>query len=212
MEIIVDDRERRSGFVSILQSILPDITVERLLLGDIEIRLDGKKFLIERKTYSDFITSWVRDGRLDKQIADLLEYDCFPILIVEKSEVVYQDYSFVKKMFQHLKTLNFSLPVIHTLSMEDTVANITEIVQKIERNEIGQFQRKVKVRGSKDEIISILTSIRGISLQKAEIIIQNFDNFDDFIHNLDKLNDVSGFGKGTVKKFKEIFEKRWSQC
>jgi DNA excision repair protein ERCC-4 len=79
LRIIVDDREKASGIVELLEKRNIEVSLERLRYGDYYIQPD---WVIERKTALDFNQSIV-DGRLFKQIARLKRFYDRIFLLIE---------------------------------------------------------------------------------------------------------------------------------
>lgn len=201
------------------------ISVEKLELGDLIIENDVNIVLIERKTYSDLISS-ILDGRFREQKKRLLLFknesqkNCVVVFLIEQNNYPSQ---FKKHLHSSLINLNFlydfkiiyskntsdSADIIRCLISKDFITQNIEL--KTEKDELTNL-KKYKKNCGYSNFVKMLTSIDGISLTTSLAIeksgICNISSLIDILQNdheqLEKIsiNEKKFLSKNIINKLK----------
>ena len=165
--------------------------------GDFLIDLNGRKVILERKTWDDAYTSW-SSKRLEDQISRMIEKydDC--ILIVEgKWNQSYtwrkgKNYSRIKGLQTFLNRISVeALPVIYTDSKNDTIKYIEGLVKRIQSGDYKMLVRKTTVvKSSRNKYHNIMSLIPGITIDRSKKLYNHFNSLEDFIINIQKAKEV----------------------
>lgn len=165
---------------------LDNFNVERLELGDLIIENEENIVIVERKTYSDLISS-ILDGRFREQKKRLLLFknesqkNCFVVFLIEQNNYPAQ---FKKHLYSSLINLNFlydfkivyskntsdSADIIRCLISKDFITQ--KIEPKTEKEELTNL-KKYKKNCGYSNFVKMLTSIDGISLNTSLAIEKN---------------------------------------
>ena len=139
MRIVVDDRERRSGIIEILEETGATVTTKRLLYGDYLI--DGQ-LVVERKTAFDFVES-IKSGRLFRQVRELKKVSLRVVLMIEGDP--YRTASTIKPKAVRNAMLSLSavwqMPTIFSLSVKDSVALFQVLSKHLKNSQTVVSQR-----------------------------------------------------------------------
>ncbi|MEJ2610479.1 MAG: ERCC4 domain-containing protein [Candidatus Thiodiazotropha sp.] len=128
VNIIIDDREVRSGIVDHLRSIDGVSTnIKHLTIGDYIV---NGQLLIERKTLLDFAES-IKDGRLFHQTIRLLNTPMTCLLILEGTTSQLNTSRMHRESLQGAMislTIKFGMPILRSLSSKETAHLIVHLV------------------------------------------------------------------------------------
>ena len=201
--IIVDIREKQSFIAANLFNKKANVTFEKLDIGDY---LVGDT-IIERKTYSDFVTSIV-DRRMLEQLANLKKYNK-QFLLIEGFDFNYKKFKVhenaIKGMLLSV-AIDFQIPIIYTKDEADTSDFLIITARKYEKPKTSFSMRPSKIIQTLDEQKQfILEGFPGVGPVMAKKLIQEFGSIKNILNAPeDKLKLMLG------KKFdglKEILEK-----
>ncbi|MEM5811348.1 MAG: ERCC4 domain-containing protein [Candidatus Aenigmatarchaeota archaeon] len=200
--IICDYREEEISYI--LEKSGFKIIKENLDVGDFIL---SKDICIERKSYSDFVSSLI-DKRIFTQCENLSKNFRKPIIIVELFSKLERDvnenfiYSSLAKLIS-----TFNISIIFSRNMYET-SKIIKWLKVIEDEENKNLSLLYVGKKPKDilEIKKfILSSFPGISEKNAEKLIKNFKSlYRIFTSNYLELSKV--IGKKRSKKFFEILK------
>ena len=148
--IVVDTNPGENGvFASLVSALGPEkVTRQRLDIGDVHLQVPGGRIVIERKTFSDFVSS-LRDARYSEQKLRLLAERERSSAAGERMDVVYviesrtvhqwdaktagvsnaQPFAALTKM-----TLRDGITVLYTATQEDTAAQVAYIYSAALKN------------------------------------------------------------------------------
>lgn len=201
----MDDRECRSGLPDALARHWPRVAVARLPVGDVEI---GPRVIVERKTADDFITS-ILDQRLFAQCWSLVGVGRRPLLIVEGRDGA----PFLRVPPRHLRgallavTVSYRVPLLRTDDVEETALTLAQLAEREQRSLARRLDRPVPTPGR--VAVDILGSIPGVGDLRARRLIDRFGSLAAVVTaEDDALLDVSGVGKSTVKRIREVTQAR----
>lgn len=201
--VIIDTREKQSLIAANLIERKANIKFEKLEIGDYMI----SNIVIERKTFSDFLSSIV-NKRLQKQLVSLRKYDnCF--LILENFHYNYNDFNMhenaIRGMILSIIT-NFKIPIIYTKNEEDTSKFLITLAKRCEKNnhpEISIRQNKTpQTLFEKKQFI--LEGFPGIGPTTAKAMIGKFKTLRRVFGSLPEELKELGLNELQIKNFLEI--------
>jgi Fanconi anemia group M protein len=179
VRIIIDRREKNSLIASYLVDKKANINFEHLQIADY---LVGKT-AIERKTFSDFISSMI-NKRLLNQLTDLKKHP-HPLLIIEGFDYNYNPRQFkihenaIRGMFLSV-IIDFQVPIIFSENEEDTADFLISIAKKQEKTKQPISLRPSKTfKNLKQQRQYILEGFPGIGPLTAKKLLKNFQKFID---------------------------------
>jgi len=195
--IIIDTREKQSLIASCLREQNALIEFERLAISDYLVG----KFAIERKTFSDFISSTL-NKRLLMQLTELKKYPC-PILVIEGFHYNYHDSKIHENAIRGMllsAILDFQIPVIFTENEEDTSRFLISLAKKQEKNRKEFSLRPAKsFKNLQEQKQFILEGFPGIGPKTAKKLLERFKTIKNIL-----LADEDDLKKILGKKY-EIF-------
>jgi len=189
--IIVDTREKQSLISANLIEKKANIEYEQLEIGDYLI----KDTIIERKTFSDFISS-VIDKRLFTQLEEMKKYSKYFLII----EGFYYDYdkfnvheNAVRGMLLSI-AIDYQIPVVYTKDEEDTANFLILTAKKYEKP-----KQEMSIRQSK--------TLKTLEEQK-QFILEGFPGIGPAaaINLLDKFPTLQRIFNSTQEELKEILD------
>lgn len=208
--IIIDTREKQSLISSILINKKANIKLEKLEIADYLI--EGKETIaIERKTFSDFISSMI-NKRLQTQLIELKKYPKY-FLVVEgfyynyKNEKIKIHENAIRGMLLSI-VLDFQVPIIFTENEEDTAKFLIVLAkrQTKPKTEIGLRQMKT-LSSVKEQKQFILEGFPGIGPTIAKKMLEEFSCLNEiFNSSKEQLRLVENFSEDKIEKFKELLE------
>ncbi len=203
--IIVDTRETQSSVVRQLALKKLEVVLKTLPVGDYIL---SEKVGVERKTDVDFVDS-LKDGRLFNELYNLSQNFITPILILEGNPINQMGFS-KSAILGALASIviNMRITVLYTNSAEDTADILEALMKKVHQNEDSAkkiFTKKTSTEAEAQE--QIISGIPGINLYRAQELLTAFSTLEN-IFNADEedLKKVTGIGKKTAKKIREIAE------
>ncbi len=210
--IVVDNRELKNGVVKELFRNNIKIINEQLEVGDFII---PDNIACERKSVEDFVNSML-DGRLFKQVKDLIQNFQKPFLIIEGTKDIYSvrnvHANAIRGAIASL-AIDFKIPLIFTKDEKDTAHFFIAIIKRE-----AQEKREAEIRGktkplTDDELMEyIISSFPGVGRRTAKNILEHFKTITGFVTSQeDKLTMVEGVGKITAQKIKEIINREYTR-
>ena len=204
--IIVDDREKASGIVGLLEKSGIVVKLKRLRCGDYYIKPD---WVIERKTGLDFNQSLI-DGRLFKQISRLKRFYNHALLIIEGNPFqtpIKIDPKAIKGAILTIQSVWY-LPVIHSKSIEDT-CEILNMLTHYALTGDGKYLTRggYKPKRIKTRQIYFLSSLPGIGPILAHRLLKKFKTIGNIITaNPEELTQVDGIGRKIASNIRALLD------
>jgi Fanconi anemia group M protein len=203
--IIVDTRETQSAVVRQLALKDIDVVLKTLPVGDYIL---SENVGVERKTDSDFVDS-LKDGRLFNELHNLSQNFIIPILILEGNPISQLGYSRPAILGALASiVINMRISVMYTDSPNNTADLLEALLKKVHQDR--QSTKKVYTKKTSTEAEAqeqIISGIPGINLYRAQELLTAFSTVENIFNaDEDDLEKVSGIGKKTAKKIREIVE------
>ncbi|MDO8517483.1 MAG: ERCC4 domain-containing protein [Nanoarchaeota archaeon] len=179
--IIIDTREKNSLIASNLIEKNANIKFEFLEIADYLIG----ETAIERKTFSDFISSMI-NKRLMEQLTEIKKYSSY-FLIIEGF-----NYNYPENMENAIKGMilsvivNYKIPIIFTKNEEDT-ANFLILLAKKQEKPKSEFSLRPSksFKTLEEQKQFILEGFPGIGPSNAKKLLKEFHSIKNII-NMDK--------------------------
>lgn len=195
--IVSDFREKEiSGELKKLGALVNQISLD---IGDF---VCSERVAIERKTYSDFISSII-DGRIFEQATILKENFERPIIIIEGYSNNTISENALKGAIASL-LIDFGIPLVATRNQLDTAKIIFWIAKK-EQSEGKQLAIKVgrKPKDAKAQKEHMICSLPGVSIVLAKRLLEKFGTVEKvFCASEDELQEVKRIGKKLAQKIR----------
>lgn len=175
-EVVIDDRERRSGIVEKLQKLSgAKIKIARLAVGDYCI---NGAVLIERKTASDFAQSLI-DGRLFGQANRMATSVLRSAYIIEGTAAEWSALGVSREALQGaLVTLMliFDIPVFRSADPAESARLILYTGTQLMRLHNPDYMpyRQAKAKRKKTQQLRILQSLPGVGPDRAKRLLERF--------------------------------------
>lgn len=195
-------------------------TVKSLDDGDLRLTLKGnKKFIVERKRYDDFASSYITNHLQDQAIRMNENYDYYACIIHGGMEDIYKAANYnpalkrikkpaIDKMYERMELI-YKLPcffVENDVQYFQKVIELANIIVKADNINIVKTNATIKDYPE----LSILMAGAHIGEKTARALINEFDSPKGVLYaSRDELLNVKGVGDGTIaeiKKLKEVFE------
>ncbi|AKG38792.1 MAG: ERCC4 domain-containing protein [Infirmifilum sp.] len=210
MEVIIDDRERRSPVIPELARLGVRFEFKRLDIADYDI---SGTYGIERKTAGDFLDS-ILDKRIFEQSRYLKQAYPIPLIIVEGSlsqETKYRGISLNQAYGAILALAERGVSVITTGGPHETALFIYITSKRVERkgsHYVPPVKRIVKVNTSIPVAqINLIASLPGISHELAERILSEFKTPRKFFTaTAAELRKVPGLGPKKIQKILAVLD------
>lgn len=201
MRVIVDDRERGSGTVEVLQGFA-DVTVcvQRIPVGDY---VWDDRLLFERKTLDDLVVS-IKDGRLLRQACRLASAPQKAVLILEGAGPFFTGMK--REAIQGAIvtiTLLLGIPILRSTCPEETARLMLYSARQVDRmtvKPLPRFRQGKRPRGKRKAQLEILQGLPGIGPERAKDLLHRFGSVEAVVNaDIDELRGVPGIGPGTSK-------------
>ncbi len=212
VRIRVDDRERRSELLTVLQQA-PNVavTVGRLPVGDYE--LDGQ-LIVERKTLLDLVAS-IKEGRLFTQCYHLLQSPLPCALLLEGSSDDLARSGMRREAIQGALvqiTLFMQVPVLRALDATESASLLLMIARHLStlspRKPVGPKRyRAHRITRKEKQQLYLLQGLPGIGLTRARLLLEKFGSVEEVLTASEReLQQVAGIGSSTAKKIRWAVE------
>lgn len=219
-KVLIDSREQKMANKSLIFFKNRKIPAEIYTLqdGDLVFLLRNKeKVYIERKSFSDYVSSYIKNNHIQDQAIRLSEYRYYAC-IVHGGINDLQSIPALKKISQNAidkMTTNlmlfYKLPIFFTnneneyLKLAFTIANV---VGKHHGKELASISLNNGPRNRPD--IKILTAQNNIGIQKAKMLLDEFGSPSAVLNaNREDLLQIKGVGDAmvaSIKELKQIYE------
>lgn len=203
--IVADHREKRSGLPDLLEKLGFTIQFNQLEAGDYLI---GERFIIERKTASDFILS-VQSNRIFDQCRKLHQSHHFPLFLLEGNP-----YSVEKTVSRNIVqgamlaiNAGWQIPILYGRDLNDSASMISKLIhQQIKRKRFFFHRTKTKYNKASAQQIFV-EGLPGIGSFKAEALLKKFENITQLVNASEKeLSEVDGIGYKSAKKIRKFLD------
>ena len=195
--MIVDSREP-----AWVKEAFPDAKIQQMEIGD--IASDNMDTIIERKHITDLASSIV-DGRYRNQLATLIKYPSFYIIIGSEEDLLTHYSRLIKSTYSAINSIQmkYRIPLFHVKNNKAFIDMVNRIFNKRENIESELIQiNKTKI----DSHLRILCSLPNISMKKAKIIRANYPSVADAIHRVKEWDRLPSIGPGIVNKCVDALE------
>jgi Fanconi anemia group M protein len=208
VKIIVDNREKNSLVVACLHERGCEVEFKQLEIGDY-ILGEKQEIVVERKTFSDFVSSMI-NKRILTQLCEMKKYPMY-FLILEKFDFNYHDYlaneNAIRGMLLSV-ALKFKVPIIFTKDEEDSADFLMVVARRSKKPEkTDSALRFCPVRSSmseKEQKQFILEGFEGIGPKTAKKLLKEFGSLKKiFSASREEIEKVL---KSKSKKFLDILD------
>jgi Fanconi anemia group M protein len=220
VQIIIDDRESRSGLIDELINyeyenmttrVTTNVQTARLEVGDI---ICSDRVCIERKSCTDFVDSFINRD-IFGQVADMSRAYSRSIMILEGKTIFgLRDVSpeALRSALSGI-TVGWGIPIIPTANVEDTAAMVVTIA----RREQFKEKRSISIHGKRSHMtmpqrqVYVISSIGGgVGPTMAEALLKHFGSVRSVMTaKINDLMEVEGIGKTTAENILEIVESEY---
>lgn len=193
--------------------------IKALPEGDFWLKFrDGRKIVIERKTWDDAYNAW-KQMRLEEQVSRILQNHDDYLLLIEGNKNGSRLWR--QKQFHQLTSLQKFLnrmsleviPVVYTSSKKDTCDYLTYLGNRIESGDYRTLVRKTTiVKSSRNKYHNIMGLIPGITIERSKALYDLFDDLPDFINHTEKAEILDAENKRwltNLRKIKEFIDQSW---
>jgi Fanconi anemia group M protein len=196
--IIIDNREKNSLVAANLIENHANIKFEQLEIGDYLIN----NTIIERKTYSDFLSS-IFNKRLFKQLEEIKKYPNYFLLIEGNDREITDKLKRAAKGMILSVLLSYKIPILLTKNEEETAQFLQLLANKKEKADISLRMKKT-VKDKREYQQFILEGFPGIGPTTAKKLLDKYKILKN-IFNASEQELEEILGKKT-KDFKEILD------
>jgi len=210
INIVADDRERKSGVIeSLLEIENVEVDIKRLAIGDYQI---NNRVIVERKTLKDFAISII-DGRLFNQMVRLANSKSQGVLILEGTAGDSIEIGVTREAMQGALitvSLIIGIPVLRSRNPAETAKLIIFIARQIESVARGGVQRHgYQPKGIRYRQRYILQGLPKVGRDRADKLLDRFGSVEAVISaGIDDLQTVDGIGKNIAEKIKWAVSER----
>ena len=199
--IIVDTREKQSLVASYLKGKKANIQFEKLEIADYLIN----EIAIERKTYSDFISSMI-NKRLFQQLAEIKKYPRY-FIIIEGKETEHRLDKPAKGMILAIIT-QYEIPILFTANEEETADYLLLLARKQDKPKIDLGLRPSKsVITIEEQKQFILEGFPGIGPTIAKQLLEQHKTLNKiFSLTEEELKQINKLDDNKIKKFRELLK------
>jgi len=200
-KIIIDTREKQSLVASYLLEQNANIKFEKLEIADYLI----KDTAIERKTFSDFISSML-NKRLFTQLTEIKKYPHY-FIIIEGKETEHSLDKPTKGMILSIIT-QYEIPIIFTASEQETAEYLLLLAKKQDKTKIQLSLRPSKSNLSPEQQKQfILEGFPGIGPTTAKQLLEKHKTLKQiFSLTEEELKQINKFDINKIKRFKNLLE------
>jgi len=195
--IIIDSREP-----TVFKNMGDTTTI--LPKGDIMIQVNDNKFLIERKTLTDYWSS-LKSGRLNEQLET-----CDALLLdIRAGFYSIKDYTDINRFWDTVNGVSIHHIVLLGLSLDQIRQMIRRYEKQMEINEFRIFDGRVLKKDIKRDIlpkVRVLSGFDHIGEEKAKILLKGNSNslMKTFLWAISdvKSHNIEGIGDITINSIK----------
>ena len=211
MDLIIDNREKSSGMIDLLQKENINIELRKLYFGDYII---NHSVTVERKTARDFLVSII-DGRLFSQISNLKKNCEIPILIIE-GDPYKTDLDFDRRAITGALIsiqVIWYIPVVFSKSMQDTMDILLMIGNQDEsQTDVVNLRGGYRPKRLKTKQLYLLQGLPKVGPMMAKRLMEHFKSVSGIMNaSIEDLTKVEGIGEISAKKIREVIDTEISQ-
>lgn len=186
--------------------------------GDLKILLTTKKFfIVERKRYDDFASSYIKKHLQDQAIRMNNQYDFYCVVIHGGMDDIYRARQFnpqlkyvnektIEKMYQKMELI-YKCPCFFVENDIQYFNKVLELCDMLVKAEGNSHIVKTSVTIQEHPELSLLMAKEGIGEGMAKLLIDEFGSPKNVLYaSREDLLDVNGVGDSTVVKIKELKE------
>jgi len=202
LKVIVDQRERNTELLGILERHGLDIRLETLQIGDYVV---SDRICIERKTVPDFESSLI-NGRLFEQIKRMKESYQIPLLIIEgDTETFRLKRNVIIGAIVSVYT-NYGIQTIISKDVEETASFIKTIAAQEAKEEAREPSLKVARAYSDNQFKEfIIGNLPGVGPKIAKALLGHFKNVKSVASaSVEELMKVDKIGKKKAGRIHDI--------
>jgi Fanconi anemia group M protein len=189
--IIADIHEKNSLVLANLHQLGAEINLLQLKVGDYLIG----DTIIERKTFSDFISSML-NKRLIEQLRNMQQYSLRLLILEGKNQIINEESKLnpnaIKGMILSI-SLDFNIPIIQTKNEEETALYLYLLAKKqLKPNQELSFHNRIP-RTKKEQKQYILEAFPGIGPKTSKKLLKELKTIKNIINSdLEKLKSIMG--------------------
>ena len=204
IQIIADDRERKSNVIQMLKDTEEVIVhIERLSIGDY---CADNLLVFERKTLKDFASSII-DGRLFGQMTRLAKSTFKGLMILEGTGTDLAEIGVRREAMQGALitiSLILGIPVLRSKEPSETAKLIIYATRQIRSIARGGYQRHgYQPKDKRKKQIFILQGLPGVGRERAIRLLDRFGTVEGVIRaSGEELESIDGIGKGIAQKIR----------
>lgn len=208
--ILIDDREKETTYKYISQIVGEEnCKIERLEIGDVVC--PEKRVCVERKSIQDFYASVVSQHVFSQCKQMQANYDTSFVIIAGTYRQLLADPNLfsvnVNVLLGAMASIvsKYKIPVIVTENEKQLCYLVVKIIEKY-----GESPDLTPIRrlsfNTEDMKVSSLTAIRGVSIEKAKLLMEHFGSIKAICDSQEeKLQEVAGIGPKIAAAVKEVF-------
>lgn len=197
--IIIDTREKQSLVAAHLLQKRANIKFEKLEIADYLIN----QIAVERKTYSDFISSII-NKRLFTQLGEIKKYPRY-FIIIEGKETEHNLDKPAKGMILSIIT-QYEIPILFTSNEEETADYLLLLAKKQDKpkQELGIRPSKTGLN-TEEQKQFILEGFPGIGPTTAKQLLEKHKTLNKiFSLTEEELKQINKFDENKIKKFLKL--------
>ena len=201
--IIIDIREKQSLIAANLLEQRANIKFETLEIGDYLIG----EVIVERKTFSDFISSMI-DKRLQDQLINLKKCPK-PVLILEGNSYNSKiNSNAIKGMLISLAT-DFQIPIIPTKDERETSEFLILLAKRYENSKSDYSTRHNKTPKTLEKNKQfILEGFPGIGPTTSKKLLKEFPSLNQIFNASKEELEKCGMNEDKIKKFRQLLDEK----
>lgn len=200
VDIIVDQRERKSLVANELSDLGVKIRFERLPVADYLVG----NVAVERKTASDFVSSIV-NKRLVRQLEEMQQFK--KALVIVEGDLTETDFNqnALRGMLLSIM-LDYNIPVVFTSDCSETAVFLNSLLKRVQRGKVENGLRaKKRVYSIAEQQQMIIEGLPSIGPSLAKALLKEFETIKGIVNAEEEdLQKVEKIGKKKAKIIKKI--------
>jgi ERCC4-type nuclease len=200
VDVFYDNREEKSSVPDFLRELDLEIEAAHLSEGDYII---GERACVERKSAADFVSS-LKSGRLWDQIGRMSERYEVVVVIVEGQP----RFPAASLEGAYAGVVRRGASLFRVANSEETASFIRRIALQEKKPKRSRKPRATRKWRGPDEISEdVLSAIPGISVSRAEDLLEHFGSLGAIASaDAKDLQEVAGIGKKTAEEIAGVFQ------
>jgi len=222
MTILVDNREKRSKVIQLLEKFKVPMEFKNLPVGDYIIESENGTICVERKTVDDYINSLL-SGHLHTQLYNMSYNFPFSILLVEGlidevllfREIRREVYISSLAGSLYKRAPDGAQGVISLVCLStyvDTALFLKFLHEKAENYEPRLPKLKRYKVTDEELLIHILSTLPGVGEKRAEKLLKKFGSLKNLVNATpSQLETVEGIGPSLAKRIYNLFNRKFNK-